>query len=87
MEDLYRTLNRLKCRGMKGWSPAKEEWLRKTLENEDIAEVVKYLKMFVDRPVDDRRVFILEDVVHVAIKCVHEEPGLFIDVCNQYFNK
>ena len=70
MEEIYRTLNRLKSRGMKGWHAAKQEWLIEQLEGYDTKEFNKFLQIFLYIQDYNRRVLTMETVVEIILKAM-----------------
>lgn len=70
MEEIYRTLNRLKSRGMKGWHATKQEWLIEQLEGYDTKEFNKFLQIFLYIQDYNRRVLTMETVVEIMLKAM-----------------
>lgn len=68
MEEIYRTLNRLKSRGMKGWHVTKQEWLMEQLEGYDTKEFNKFLRIFLYIQDYNRRVLTMETIVEIILK-------------------
>lgn len=46
MEEIYRTLNRLKTRGMKGWHATKQDWLVERLKGTIRKSLINFYRYF-----------------------------------------
>lgn len=68
MEEIYRTLNRLKSRGMKGWHTTKQGWLQERLQGYDTKEFNKFLLVFLHIQDYNRRELTMENMVEIILK-------------------
>ncbi len=68
MEEIYRTLNRLKTRGMKGWHATKQDWLAERLKGYDTKEFNKFLQIFLYIQDYNRKALTMENIVEIILK-------------------